>query len=47
MRHATHLAQQAMAAVMAAGATTEEVIAAGKATSKAVTGASSSTPMQD
>ena len=44
---AAHLAQQTMAAVLAAGATPEEAIAAGHAASEAFTGAGSSAPMQD
>ena len=42
-----HLAQQAMAAALAAGATTEEAIAAEKAASEAFTGSGSSVSMQD
>ena len=42
-----HIAQQAMAATIAAGATTEEAIAAGQSASDAVTGVNGSTTMQD
>ena len=44
---ATHLAQQAMAAALAARATPEEAIATGQAASEAVAGAGSLAPMQD
>ncbi len=44
---AAHLAQHAMAAALAARATPEESIATGQAASEAVTGAGSSTPMED
>jgi hypothetical protein len=44
---AAHLAQHAMAAALAAGATTEEVVKAGHAASDAVTGVGGSAPMHD
>ena len=44
---AAHLAQQAMTAALAAGATTEEAVAAGQAASYAVTGVGGAAPMQD
>ena len=44
---AAHLAQQAMAAALAAGATLDEAIAAGQAAMKAATGEGSSSRMFD
>ena len=44
---ATHLAQQAMAAALAAGATHDEAIAAGQAAMEAATGEGSSARMLD
>ena len=44
---AAHLAQQAMAAALAARATNEEALAAGHAAMEAATGAGSSAHMQD
>ena len=42
-----HFAQRAMAAALAAGATTEEAISTRQAASKAVTGACGLAPMHD
>ena len=44
---AAHLAQQAMAAALAAGATLDEAIAAGQAVMEAATGADGSAHMLD
>ena len=44
---ATHLAQQAMAAALAAGATQDEAIAAGQAAMEAARGADGSAQMLD
>ena len=44
---AAHLAEQAMAAALAAGATKDEAIAAGQAAMEAATGACSSELMMD
>jgi len=44
---AAHLTQQTMVTALAAGATTQDAMAAGHATSEANIGAGKSTPMHD